>query len=70
MASLIIGAAGFTSYKAYDNYRMSKYSDLMLKNLEALSDNGNENVITWDRDDEDCTYKGTAKRNLLMFTIV
>ncbi len=37
MASLVIGAAGFTGYKVYDNYQMSKYSYLMLENLELLT---------------------------------
>jgi hypothetical protein len=37
VAGLVLCTAGFTGYKIYDNYQMSKYSPLMLKNLEALT---------------------------------
>lgn len=37
VTGLVIGAAGFSGFKVYDNYRMSKYSSLMLENLEMLT---------------------------------
>jgi hypothetical protein len=40
-AGLVICTAGFTSYKIYDNYHMSKLNPLMAENLEALTQNEN-----------------------------
>ncbi len=37
--SIVLCAAGFTGYKVYDNYRISKLGPLMLENLEILSAN-------------------------------
>jgi hypothetical protein len=41
-AGLILCTAGFTGYKVYENHQMSKYSPLMLKNLEVLTRTEND----------------------------
>jgi hypothetical protein len=44
VAGLVLCTAGFTGYKIYDNNQMSKYSPLMLKNLEVLSQTEQPNL--------------------------
>ncbi len=46
-AGLVIGAAGFTGFKVYDNYQMSKCNDLLIQNLDALSQDDREGGDNW-----------------------
>ena len=55
--SIVLYAAGFTGYKIYDNYQASKFSDLMLENLEALA-RGEFPGLLWKKEWVKCPIAG------------
>ena len=58
-AGLVLCAVAFTGYKVYENSQTSKFSDLMIKNLEALADEEEADVECVYSPGDKCTVKTT-----------